>query len=114
MSDCLFCKIVEGGIPSAKVYEDEDILAFEDINPQAPLHILVIPKSHKSNLLELDDSDKDVIGRIYLVINKIAKEKGVAADGFRVVVNCGKKAGQEVFHIHYHLLAGRAFSWPPG
>lgn len=114
MSDCLFCKIVAGDIPAKKVYEDERILAFNDIRPQAPVHILVIPKVHKATLLEFEETDKDSIGGIFLAINQIAKEKGLAEDGFRVVVNCGKKAGQEVFHIHFHLLGGRSMQWPPG
>lgn len=114
MEDCLFCGIVEGNIPSKKVYEDDRILAFEDINPRAPVHILVIPKSHKATLLELEEADKETIGNIYLVINKLAREKKIADEGFRVVVNCGKRAGQEVFHIHFHLLGGRSMQWPPG
>ena len=113
MSDCLFCKIIDGSIPSKKVYEDDEILAFEDVNPQAPTHILVIAKLHRSTLLELEESDKETIGKIYLVINKLAREKGID-DGFRVVANCGEKAGQSVFHIHFHLLGGRSFMWPPG
>ncbi len=113
MSDCLFCKIIDGSIPSKKVYEDDDLFAFEDVNPQAPTHILVVPKSHKPTLLELEESDKETIGKVYLVANKLAREKGID-DGFRVVVNCGEKAGQSVFHIHFHLLGGRSFMWPPG
>lgn len=114
MSNCLFCKIVDGSIPSKKAYEDDDILAFHDINPQAPVHILVIPKTHKATLLELEEADKTLVGKIHLVINQLAREKKVAEDGFRVVVNCGRKAGQEVFHIHFHLLGGRSMHWPPG
>lgn len=114
MNDCLFCKIAAGEIPSKKIYEDEHILAFHDINPKAPVHVLVIPKVHKATLLELEEADKDTVGGIFMAINRIAREKGVAEDGFRVVANCGKKAGQEVFHIHFHLLGGRSMQWPPG
>lgn len=111
---CIFCKIINKEIPSKIVYEDEKILAFHDINPQAPYHILVIPKKHLSTLLELSEEDKELIGHIYLVINKIAKDFGFAERGFRVVVNCKEEAGQTVFHIHFHVLAGRPMDWPPG
>ena len=107
MEDCIFCKIVEGKIPSNKVYEDEDVLAFHDINPEAPIHILVIPKKHIKSLAELKEEDKDYVWKIHEAMNKIAIEQGVMKDGFRVIVNCGKDAGQEVMHLHYHLLAGR-------
>ncbi|MEZ0343704.1 MAG: histidine triad nucleotide-binding protein [Caldimicrobium sp.] len=111
---CVFCKIVNKEISSKIVYEDEKVLAFHDINPQAPFHILVIPKKHLSTLLELTEEDKELIGHIYLVINKIAKDLGFAERGFRVVVNCKEEAGQTVFHIHFHILAGRPMDWPPG
>lgn len=107
MEDCLFCKIVKGEIPSENVYEDEEVLAFKDINPAAPIHILVIPKKHISNLLEVKQEDGKIISKIYEVINKIAKEQKIEKDGFRVIVNCGKDAGQEVMHLHFHLLAGK-------
>lgn len=107
MEDCVFCKIIKGEIPSEKVYEDEEILAFKDIDPAAPIHILVIPKKHIENLLEVKEEDSYLIARIYQVINKIAREMGIEEDGFRVIVNCGKDAGQEVMHIHFHMLAGR-------
>ena len=109
MDDCLFCKIVKGEIPSNKVYEDEEILAFEDINPAAPIHILVIPKKHITSLAHLEVEDEGVIGKIYTVINKIAEEKGFKEDGYRVIVNCGKNGGQEVMHLHFHVLAGAKF-----
>ncbi len=112
--DCIFCKIVNKEIPAKIVYEDDKVLAFHDINPQAPYHILVIPKKHISLLTELTEEDKDLIGHIYLVINKIAKDLGFAERGFRVVVNCQEEAGQTVFHIHFHILAGRQMGWPPG
>ena len=107
MEDCVFCKIIKGEIPSEKVYEDEEILAFKDIDPAAPIHILVIPKKHIENLLEVKEEDSYLIGRIYQVINKIARDMKIEQDGFRVIVNCGKDAGQEVMHIHFHMLAGR-------
>ena len=107
MEDCLFCKIIKGEIPSDKVYEDEEILAFRDINPAAPIHILVIPKKHIASLAHMEKEDEEIIGKIYGVINKIAEEKGVKEKGYRVIVNCGKDGGQEVMHLHFHLLAGR-------
>ena len=107
MEDCVFCKIIKGDIPSEKVYEDEEILAFKDIDPAAPIHILVIPKKHIENLLEVKEEDSYLIGHIYQVINKIAKDMGIKQDGFRVIVNCGKDAGQVVLHVHFHMLAGR-------
>ena len=107
MEDCLFCKIIKGEIPSTKVYEDEDILAFEDINPAAPIHTLVIPKKHITSLAHMGKEDEEIIGKIYGVINKIAEEKGVKEKGYRVIVNCGKDGGQEVMHLHFHLLAGK-------
>lgn len=107
MEDCLFCKIIKGEIPSTKVYEDEDILAFEDINPAAPIHTLVIPKKHITSLAHMEKEDEEIIGKIYGVINEIAEEKGVKEKGYRVIVNCGKDGGQEVMHLHFHLLAGR-------
>lgn len=106
MEDCIFCKIVKGEIPSEKVYEDDEILAFKDINPVTPIHILVIPKKHIDSLLALENQDYELIGKIYKVINQLAKDLNIEKDGFRVVVNCGKDAGQEVMHLHYHLLAG--------
>ena len=109
MEDCLFCKIVEGSIPSTKVYEDEEILAFNDINPAAPIHILVIPKKHIESLAHMQKEDEAIVGKIYGVINKIAEEKGFKDNGYRVIVNCGKDAGQEVMHLHFHVLAGAKF-----
>ena len=106
MDDCIFCKIIKGEIPSDKVYEDDDILAFKDINPVTPIHILVIPKKHIESLIKLEEEDYEIVGKIQKVINKIAKDLNIEEDGFRVIVNCGKDAGQEVMHLHYHLLAG--------
>ena len=109
MEDCLFCKIIKGEIPSNKVYEDEEILAFKDINPVAPIHILVIPKKHIGSLAHMEKEDEKIVGKIYGVINKIAEEQGFKENGYRVIVNCGKDAGQEVMHLHFHLLAGKKF-----
>jgi len=112
--DCLFCKIINKEIQAKTVYEDEKVLAFEDINPQAPIHILIIPKKHFANLNEMTEDDKEVVGHMFLVAGRIAKEKGVSENGYRAVFNTNKDAGQEVFHIHMHLLGGRKFAWPPG
>ena len=109
MEDCLFCKIIKGEIPSTKVYEDEDILAFNDINPAAPIHILVIPKKHIESLAHMQKEDEAIVGKIYGVINKIAEEKCFKENGYRVIVNCGKDAGQEVMHLHFRVLAGTKF-----
>lgn len=106
MENCLFCKIVSGDVPSQKVYEDEEILAFNDINPIAPIHILVIPKKHITSLAHMQNGDEELVGKIYKVINVIAKEKGFKEDGYRVIVNCGENGGQEVMHLHFHVLAG--------
>ena len=113
MKDCLFCKIIKGEIPSDKVYEDELCYAFKDIAPTAPTHILVIPKVHIARLDEVTAENSSVIAHIYEVIAKLAEELDLK-DGFRVVTNCGESAGQSVFHIHFHLLAGRPFGWPAG
>lgn len=107
MEDCIFCKIIKREIPSSIVYEDDEIIAFKDIQPAAPIHILVIPKKHIPSLVQLQKEDEAVIGRIYTVINKIAEEQGVKEKGYRVIVNCGKDGGQEVGHLHFHLLAGK-------
>lgn len=114
MTDCLFCKIIKGEIPSVKVYEDDKVLAFRDIDPQAPSHIVVIPKTHISSTNELTAENSAVIGYIFEVIAKIAKQEGFAEQGYRVVNNCGEDGGQTVGHIHFHLLAGRNLQWPPG
>jgi len=107
MDNCLFCKIIKGEIPSNKVYEDDEVLAFYDINPAAPIHILVIPKKHITSLAHLEEGDGRIIGKIYEVIDKISEEKGFKQDGYRVIVNCGKNGGQEVMHLHFHILAGK-------
>ena len=106
MDDCIFCKIVKGEIPSEKVYEDEKVLAFKDINPVTPIHVLVIPKKHFKDVLDVKEEDKEIIADLFQSINKIAKILGIEENGFRVINNCGKDAGQEVMHLHFHLLAG--------
>ncbi len=111
---CLFCKIAGGEIPSKTVYQDEYVYAFEDVNPQAPVHILVIPRKHIATSLEIGDDDNELIGKLYQAANNIAKERGIADRGFRLVMNCNAEAGQTVFHIHLHLLGGRPMQWPPG
>ncbi len=112
MGDCLFCRIVKREIPSRKVYEDDRVYAFEDIAPKAPTHILVIPKKHIARLAEAGAEDAPLIGETTARAASIAREKGL--DDFRIVVNNGEGAGQSVFHLHFHLLAGRPFAWPPG
>ncbi len=112
--ECIFCKIARKEIPSKIVYEDELALAFEDINPQAPVHILIIPRKHIHNNLSLTEEDKPLMGHLFLVANRIASEKGIAERGFRTVLNCNAEAGQTVFHLHLHLLGGRPMKWPPG
>lgn len=107
MEDCIFCKIINKEIPSDIVYEDKEILAFRDINPVAPVHILVIPKKHIESVICLKEEDKALIGKIYMVINKIAKQEGIDKKGFRIVVNCGEDGGQEVKHLHFHIIGGR-------
>ena len=112
MSDCLFCKIAGGEIPSQKVYEDELVYAFYDIDPQAPTHFLVIPKAHIASVAEITPENATVVAHIFAVISKVTKDLGIAQ--FRVVSNCGEQAGQSVFHLHFHVLAGRDMTWPPG
>ena len=112
--DCMFCKIIQNKIPAKRVYEDDSILAFEDVSPQAPVHILIIPKKHIPTSLEIEESDNELIGRMVQVANRIATDREVAGRGFRIVMNCNREAGQTVFHLHLHLLAGRAMHWPPG
>ncbi|MDK2976698.1 MAG: histidine triad family protein [Candidatus Marinimicrobia bacterium] len=113
MKDCLFCKIIRGEIPSTKVYENEDVLAFRDINPQAPEHILIIPKIHINRVENLSDDQSEIVGNLVIAAKNIARQLGIH-NGYRLVFNNGPHAGQEVEHIHLHLLAGRKFAWPPG
>lgn len=114
MSDCLFCQIVARIIPAPLLYEDDLVVAFDDINPQAPTHTLVIPRTHVVSMAELQDLDDGLLGRLMLVGSKVAKLKGVAETGYRVVVNTGAHGGQSVFHLHLHVLGGRYLAWPPG
>lgn len=114
MSDCIFCKIASGEIPSKLVHEDEDCLAFHDLNPQAPVHVLVIPRRHIATANELSADDALLIGRIVTRLPELARRLGIADRGYRTVMNCLEEAGQSVFHLHLHLLGGRAMGWPPG
>ena len=114
MTDCLFCKMASGAIKPDIVYQDDTVLAFRDINPQAPLHVLVIPRQHVSTLNDLQDSDGALIGKLYLAAKQITAQEGVAERGYRTVMNCNAEAGQSVFHVHLHLLGGRPMHWPPG
>ena len=112
--DCIFCKIIKGDIPSNKIYEDDKVLAFHDISPEAPVHFLVIPKEHIKSVNELNEENADIISHIFLTINKIVRELGISETGYRVVNNCGKDGGQTVNHIHFHVLGQRDLKWPPG
>ena len=113
-TSCIFCKILEKKIPAKIVHEDDVSLAFEDLNPQAPVHTLIIPKKHISDIHSISISDREVIGHLFFVAKKIAATKNLEKNGYRMVINNGRDAGQTVFHVHLHLLSGRAFSWPPG
>lgn len=114
MTDCIFCKIAAGTIPANVVYQNDDVLAFRDLNPQAPTHILVIPKKHIATTNDITPTDAALIGDMYLAAKQIAKDEGIADSGYRTVMNCNRGAGQTVFHIHLHVLGGRPMSWPPG
>jgi histidine triad (HIT) family protein len=114
MSDCLFCRIVEKKIPAKVVHEDDQILAFDDINPQAPVHTLVIPKRHVASVQDLGESDQVLLARLLLACTKVATNKGLADPGFRLVANTGRDGGQTVFHLHFHVMGGRHMTWPPG
>lgn len=114
MTECLFCKLVNKEIPTTVVYEDEEVLAFNDIAPQAPVHILVIPKKHIADLASLEEEDLPVISHIFKIIKKIAKDAGIEDEGYRIVNNCREYGGQTVNHLHFHLLGGRQLQWPPG
>ena len=114
MSDCLFCKMVAGDIQPDVVLENDDVLAFRDVNPQAPLHVLVIPRVHIATTNDLTVENVDIVGKLYLAAKQIAADEGVAEPGYRMVMNCNPGAGQSVYHIHLHLLGGRAMTWPPG
>ncbi|RBO83537.1 histidine triad nucleotide-binding protein [Marinomonas aquiplantarum] len=112
--DCLFCKLVKGEIPATILYQDDDVIAFEDIMPQAPCHFLVIPKRHISTLNDLTDEDASLVGKLQITAAKVAKQKGISDEGYRVVMNCNEMGGQTVYHIHMHVLGGRNMTWPPG
>ena len=114
MADCLFCKIINRDIPAAIVYEDDRVLAFNDINPQAPTHVLLIPKRHVASLNDLGVEDDQIVGELVRRAAAIAKDRGLSAEGYRTVFNTNRGAGQTVFHIHFHLLGGRSMQWPPG
>jgi histidine triad (HIT) family protein len=111
---CLFCRIASGEITAKKVYEDDDVVAFHDINPQAPTHILIVPRKHIATLDEMSEADTATVGTVLLRAAQIARDLQLTADGYRVVINTGEAAGQTVFHIHFHILGGRNFGWPPG
>jgi histidine triad (HIT) family protein len=113
-TDCLFCKIIAGEIPSTEVYSDDDIYAFRDINPAAPTHLLVIPKKHLTDVKSAGAEDEALMGKLLLRANDIAAEQGLTDDGFRYVINTGSNGGQTVFHLHLHILGGRQLGWPPG
>ena len=113
-SNCLFCKILSGDIPADIVYESETAIAFRDINPQAPTHLLIIPRKHIATINDIAEEDELLVGSLYSAAREIAAAEGIAEDGYRAVMNCNEGAGQTVFHIHLHLLGGRPFTWPPG
>lgn len=113
-TSCLFCRIVGGEIPADIVYKDELVLVFRDLNPQAPQHLLIVPRKHIATTLDINDTDMEMIGHVYRVAAKVAFELGFAESGFRIVNNCKEDGGQTVWHLHFHLLAGRKLSWPPG
>ena len=114
MSDCLFCKIVDGQIPSTGVYEDDRVVAFEDINPSAPVHILIIPREHIATTLDFEERHEALAGHMIRTAAQIAREKGIAEDGYRLVFNTNPQGGQEVYHVHLHLIGGRQMTWPAG
>jgi histidine triad (HIT) family protein len=114
MQDCLFCKIAGGAINAGIVYRGDDVVAFEDINPKAPIHIIIISKKHIERISDIRDDDAGLIGKLFLAAKKVAEDKNIKSSGYRLVINCNKDAGQEVMHLHLHLLGGRKFTWPPG
>ncbi|MGB0911042.1 MAG: histidine triad nucleotide-binding protein [Nitrospirales bacterium] len=114
MSDCIFCRIVAGTIPATILHDDDDCVAFEDLHPQAPVHALVIPKRHLVSLADVEEGDANLLGRLMLACSHVAQKKELGEAGYRVVTNIGRSAGQTVFHLHFHVLGGRGFQWPPG
>jgi len=113
-NDCLFCKILTGDIPADIIYESENAVAFRDINPQAPTHVLIIPRKHIATINDIAEDDHTIVGSLYSAAREIAQQEGFSDEGYRAVMNCNEAAGQTVFHIHLHLLGGRQFTWPPG
>ncbi|SNX55242.1 histidine triad nucleotide-binding protein [Thermoanaerobacterium sp. RBIITD] len=114
MEDCIFCNIINKKINSSIVYEDDYVVAFPDINPQAPVHLLIVPKEHIKSPLDIGEDNKELIGHVYIVAKNLAKKFGIDKKGYRLVTNCGNDGGQTVLHIHFHLLGGRFMTWPPG
>ena len=114
MADCIFCKIISGEIPSNEVYSDDELFAFRDVNPQAPVHVLIVPRKHIERVVDFTEQDAGLIGRMVLAANKIADAEGLVENGFRYVLNCNEHGGQAVFHVHLHVLGGRQMTWPPG
>jgi len=114
MTDCLFCKMAAGEIEPDIVYQDDELIAFRDINPQAPVHVLIIPRKHISTINDIQSDDAELTGKLFLAAGKIAEQEGIAEQGYRTVMNCNAGAGQTVFHVHLHVLGGRAMTWPPG
>lgn len=114
MDDCIFCKIAAGEIPADKVFEDDTVVAFRDLNPQAPTHVLIVPRRHISTLNDVDAGDEAIIGRLFVAAQAVAAAEGIAETGYRTVINCNEAGGQSVFHVHLHLLGGRHMRWPPG
>ena len=112
--DCLFCKILRGDIPADIVYESDAAIAFRDVNPQAPTHVLIIPRKHVATINDLNADERKLVGEMFLAAKQVAQDEGIAADGYRVAMNCNEAAGQTVFHLHLHLLGGRQMGWPPG
>ena len=112
--DCLFCKILAGDIPADIIFESDDTVAFRDINPQAPTHVVIIPRKHVATINALESDDAVAVGQLFLAAKQIAQDEGIADDGYRVTMNCNEAAGQTVFHLHLHLLGGRQLGWPPG
>lgn len=114
MADCLFCKISSGEMDTDFVYEDQKVVVFEDINPQAPVHLLIVPKKHIADINALENEDNELVAHVYQIAKKMAVEKEIAESGYRLVSNCGDDGGQTVYHLHFHLLGGRKLQWPPG
>lgn len=114
MTDCIFCKIAGGEIPAEKVYEDDQVVGFRDLSPQAPVHVLIIPRKHIGTLNDLTEADESLVGRMHRVAAQVAADEGLAERGYRTLINCNAEGGQTVFHLHLHLLGGRQMTWPPG